>query len=449
MHAAREASESWQATPIADRIDLLKAFEQQLIDHRGELSETISRETGKPRWDADAEVGAMIAKIDISIDATRTRCGEVGRELGHSAARGVTRYRPHGVVAVFGPFNFPGHVPNGHIVPALLAGNTVVFKPSEKTPLVAHRTFEFWRAAKLPAGGLGVVQGGRETGERLAWHDGLDGLFFTGGTAAGMAISRIFAGRPGKILALEMGGNNALVVHDVRDLEAAACLSIQSAFTTSGQRCTCARRLVLVEGDEGDRFVDQLVDMMRAIRVGRYNEAPPPFMGPVIDDQAAAHVLAAQQRLLDLGGEPLFECFVTGERKAMLSPGLVDVTKIEDRGDEEIFGPVLQVMRVADFDAAIERVNETSYGLAAGLISDDRELYERFARRVRAGLINWNRPTTGASSWLPFGGVGNSGNHRPAGYFAADYCSYPVASLECDQLAMPADLPPGIAMAAT
>ena len=133
-----------------------------------------------------------------------------------------------------------------------------------------------------------------------------------------------------------------------------------------------------------------------------------------------------------------------GHVTAMLSPGIIDVTGVADRPDAELFGPLLQVIRVPDFDSALKEANNTAYGLSAGLISDNKELYERFLGRIRAGVVNWNRPTIGASSRLPFGGIGASGNHRPAAYFAADYCSYPVASMETRRAETPSNLPPGL-----
>jgi succinylglutamic semialdehyde dehydrogenase len=184
--------------------------------------------------------------------------------------------------------------------------------------------------------------------------------------------------------------------------------------------------------------------MISTIRIGAYTDDPEPFMGPVISDAAAEKLLASQQDLIARGGKSMIEMRSTGWRRAMLSPGLIDVTAITDRPDEEIFGPLLQLIRVADFDAALVEANRTAYGLAAGLLSDRADLYEKFRHEIRAGVVNFNRPTTGASGSLPFGGVGLSGNHRPSGYYAADYCSYPIASMETKTLSIPQKLPPGI-----
>lgn len=421
----------WASRPISERIHFLEAFRQCLQE--SPLPEAISQETGKPLWESKTEVQSMIGKVKLAIEAYETRCKEI------VVANAIARHKPHGVVAVFGPFNFPGHLPNGHIVPALLAGNCVLFKPSELTPRVAELTVECWQKAKLPPGVLQLLQGGAETGAALASHPGLDGLFFTGSFATGQKLAEQFAKNPGKILALEMGGNNPLVVSHVEDLEAAALATIQSAYLTAGQRCTCARRLIVV-GD-GERFVKELVRQIGRIRVGSYTDNPEPFMGPVISVKAAHKLMSAQNELQVKGGKIVVE--MRGEG-AFLTPGLMDVTNVQDRKDEELFGPFLQLIRVPDFAAALSEANNTQYGLCAGLLSDSEEEYKLFYRSVKAGVLNWNVPLTGASSALPFGGIKQSGNHRPSAYYAADYCSYPVASIEARRVARPDKLPIGL-----
>jgi len=440
VRAARAAGVSWAAMSIDDRAVCLTRFAQELRQHRDELREIICEETGKPRWESATEVDAMIGKIAISIESHRNRRPETVIKIADGA--GVTRYKPHGVVAVLGPFNFPGHLPNGHIAPALLAGNAVLFKPSELTPRTGAKAIELWHRAGVGDDVIQVVQGGKETGEALIKHPDIDGVFFTGSFAAGRAINRALADHPGKIAALEMGGNNPLVVHEPRDLAAAAYLTIQSAYLSAGQRCSCARRLI-VTGD-AEPFVKTLVAMIAKIRVGLYTDVPEPFMGPVINAAAAQRLLAAQQDLIARGGKALIEIKSLRNHAALLSPGLIDVTRVVSRDDAEHFGPLLQLIRVRDLDEAIAEANRTAYGLAAGILTDDRAAHAKFFANIRAGVVNWNRPLTGASSALPFGGVGNSGNHRPSAAFAADYCDYAVAALESETLAMPAKLVPGI-----
>jgi len=437
--AARAAYPEWADRPPAERIAVLRACGRLLEEDAGDLTDAISAEVGKPRWEARAEVAAMRAKIEVTIRAWHERQQDrLERENGGIAA---TRYHPHGVLAVIGPFNLPGHIPQGHIVPALLAGNAVVFKPSEYTPLVGGRLAGIWQRAGLPAGLLSLLPGGRETGERLASHDGLDGLLFTGSYATGVALRRALAAEPGRLLALELGGNNPLVVHHTGRIEAAVRLTVLSAFLTAGQRCTCARRLILTEA-AGGAFLDRLVEAIGRIQVGFPEDDPEPFSGPVIHEAAARRLLDVQDALIARGARPLVRMEPARGRVTLLSPGLVDVTDVADRPDAEWFGPLLQVIRVADLEAAIGEAGRTAYGLAAALLCDDPIAYETFRRRVRAGVVNWNRPTTGASAALPFGGVGHSGNHRPSGFFAIDACAFPVASLESDTLVAPA-MPPG------
>lgn len=442
--AARAAFPAWARLSLDARIAVLERFAATLKTRADELARCIGEETGKPLWESSTEVTSMVNKIAISIQSYRERTGEKSGPLADATA--VLRHKPHGVVAVFGPYNFPGHLPNGHIVPALLAGNAVVFKPSELTPKVAELTVQCWIEAGLPAGVLNLVQGGRETGVALAGNPGIDGLFFTGSSRTGNLLHQQFAGRPDKILALEMGGNNPLVVDEVADVDAAVYTIIQSAFISAGQRCTCARRLLVPVGAWGDALLARLVAVAASIQVGAFDAQPAPFMGSVISLDAARHLLKAQEHLIAQGATPLLAMSQPLETAALLTPGILDVTAVAERPDEEFFGPLLQVIRYDGFEAAMAEANATQYGLAAGLLSDSRELYQRFFIESRAGIVNWNKQLTGAASSAPFGGVGASGNHRASAYYAADYCAYPVASLESETLALPATLTPGVSL---
>ena len=442
VQAARQAFPGWARRSLQERIDVLEAFAARLKHHADDLARCIGEETGKPLWESATEVTTMVNKVAISVQSYRKRTGEKSGPLGDATA--VLRHKPHGVVAVFGPYNFPGHLPNGHIVPALLAGNTVLFKPSELTPKVAELTVKCWIEAGLPAGVLNLLQGDRETGIALAANPGIDGLFFTGSSRTGNALHQQFAGRPDKILALEMGGNNPLVVDEVQDVDAAVYTVIQSAFISAGQRCTCARRLLVPQGEWGDAFLARLVAVSETIEVGSFDQQPAPFMGSVISLDAALGLLDAQRILLAKGAVSLLEMRQPLAQSALLTPGIIDVTAVSERSDEELFGPLLQVIRYADFDAAIAEANDTHYGLAAGLLSDSEARYQQFWLESRAGIVNWNKQLTGAASSAPFGGVGASGNHRASAYYAADYCAYPVASLETGSLTLPATLTPGI-----
>lgn len=444
VSSARLAFQPWANLSLEQRIDYLEKFISILKDRLNHLAQVISLETGKPLWESKTEVQAMINKLAISIQAYHERTG-----LKQSDMAGVTsfvKHKPHGVVVVLGPYNFPGHLPNGHIIPALLAGNTVVFKPSDLTPLVAEQTIHCWHDAGLPKGVINLIQGGRETAKLLIANKNIDGVFFTGSYATGKMIHQQFAGQPEKILALEMGGNNPLIVFEVADVKAAAYHTIQSAFISAGQRCTCARRLIVPVGTQGDAFINALVDMTRRIKVGRFDESPEPFMGPVISTQAAKHLLEQQNKALGDGAISLLQMKLLKENTGLLSPGILDVTNCVTRDDEEWFGPLLQVIRVRDFESAIIEANKTKYGLAAGIFTDNKILFEDFYRKSHTGIVNWNKQLTGASSNAPFGGVGCSGNHRPSAYYAADYCAFPVAGMISEQLSIPENISPGISI---
>jgi len=436
--AARAAFPRWARKPFAERQALVEGFARLLEKHKTALAETIAQETGKPRWETLTEVQAMINKIAISIKAYHSRTGE--QTDGESSLR----HRPHGVLAVFGPYNFPGHLPNGHIVPALLAGNCVVFKPSELTPLTAEKTVELWQQAGLPAGVMALVQGGRETGQALANEPQIDGLLFTGSAATGYHLHRQFAGQPEKMLALEMGGNNALIVEDPADLDGAVHIAVQSAFITAGQRCTCARRLLVKRGAAGDAFLQRLVDVSARLQPGAWNAEPQPFMGSVISPVAAGHIFAAWQQQVDKGGKVLLGMHWPDRDSAIITPGIIDVTEVNDLADEEVFGPLLQVIRYDSFEQAIAIANNTRYGLSCGLISPQRAQFDQLLLEARAGIVNWNKPLTGAASTAPFGGIGASGNHRASAWYAADYCAWPMASLESPAMALPGSLSPGL-----
>ncbi len=444
-HAARTAFTIWSQQTFAQREAIIKKFAQLLSEQKIYLAQTIGRETGKPMWEALTEVATMIGKIDVSIKSYHERTGT--RVTAQPEGAAILRHRPHGVVAIFGPYNFPGHLPNGHIVPALLAGNTVIFKPSELAPASAQATVEIWQQAGLPAGVLNLLQGARDTGVALASHAEIDGLFFTGSSLTGHALHQQFSGQPNKILALEMGGNNALIVGNIADnsshIDAAVYHIIQSAFISAGQRCTCARRLLVPQGAAGDKLLARLVDVASRLTVGAFDAEPAPFMGAVVSLKAAQSLLDAQAGFIKRGAKSLLEMKSLAAGTALLSAAIIDTTNI-DVPDEEHFGPLLQVIRYVSFAEAIRLANKTRYGLAAGLLSDDKSQYEIFAQGIRAGIVNWNRPLTGASSTAPFGGVGASGNHRASAYYAADYCAYPQASLESETIVLPEKLSPGL-----
>ena len=444
MKAARSAAFDWAQLAFEDREKIVLRFAELVVEKKEELAQAIALETGKPLWETRTEAAGMAGKIGLSIKAYHERTGNIENPM--PGAKAFIRHKPHGVVAVFGPYNFPGHLPNGHIVPALLAGNTIVFKPSELTPRVGQIMVELWQQAGLPNGVINLLQGEIETGKAIANHQEIDGLFFTGSSNTGHLLHKQFSGQPGKILALEMGGNNPLIVKDVENVDGAVHDIIQSAYVTTGQRCVCARKLFIEKGEAGDVLIKRLIDVISKIKVGHYDDEDQPFMGSMISEKAALSMVAAQTMLIEKGANVLTKLAHTAGT-GFVTPGLIDVTSFaRDLPDEEHFGPLLQVIRYSSFDEAIELANNTSFGLSAGLLADSRDDYEYFFDRIRAGIVNWNKQITGASGAAPFGGVGASGNHRASAYYAADYCAYPVASIEAEAVSVPATLSPGLSL---
>lgn len=439
--AAHLALPHWSSLDFVTRANYLLHFAKEVEVKRQELAYLIALETGKPLWEALTEVSAVIGKVNLSLQAYQERNAE--KQTNTADANAWLRYKPHGVVAVLGAFNFPAHLSNGHIVPALLAGNTVVYKPSELAPAVAQFILQCWHESGMPPGVINCVQGDASCGKALLSAD-IQGVYFTGSYRTGKQIHQHFSNRPEVILALEMGGNNPLVIDEVDNIEAAVYHSILSTMITSGQRCTCARRIFIPDNQSGDRFLARFIKACENLRIGSFTDRPEPFMGPVISHEHAKAHLKAQQELIQAGGRSLLAMSLLADNSGLLSPGLIDMTAVHEVPDDEIFAPFVQVYRYHDFDEALVLANQTRYGLAAGLLSDSLEHYQQFYKTIRAGLINWNRPTTGAISSLPFGGIGRSGNHRPSAYFAADYCAYPIASLEQPHLTTPEQLLPGI-----
>lgn len=299
ISSARAAASSWSKLPYEEREAIITRYAEVAAANEDQLAAAIQAEAGKPLWEARQETKAVAGKVGLSIKAYQQRCASFG------TAPSKIRFRPHGLLAVLGPFNFPAHLPNGHIVPALLAGNTIVFKPSERVPLAAQIMGQFWQEAGLPEGALNILQGDGQTGAALAEHDKIDGLLFTGGSKLGERFRQSYARKPEKILALELGGNNPLVVWDSPDIDTAVELILQSAYITAGQRCTCARRLILPDNDFATKLATALENAIDKLRVGSAHDEPEVFMGPVIGTNDASRLLEKQAELQDLGARIL------------------------------------------------------------------------------------------------------------------------------------------------
>ena len=421
---ARNAAPQWAATPLPARLELLKALRARFVAHKDAFARLLGVEVGKPLWEGAQEAQLLANKIDSTLDE--------GLKLvaPHQPAGvdGEWRYRPHGVLVVIGPFNFPVHLPNGHIVPALAMGNTVLFKPSELTPAVGALYGQCVAEAGFPDGVFQIVQGERSIGEYLSQDAEVDGVLFTGSVAVGNAIARANVDRPGKLLALELGGKNAALVFEDADLDRAAYQVAYGAYITAGQRCSSTSR-VRVQRSAVDRVQAKLTAIAKNAVVGHFENAGA-FLGPLVSEAAKAKFIAAVAAADATAIVRSGEATVAGKRGHYLRPSLHRVERLSPGSPyqtQELFGPDLAIYVFSDEAEGLALANDTEFGLCASVFTGDRARFDRLADGLRAGVINWNSPTVGASGKLPFGGVGNSGNHRPAGIFSALYCSWPAA----------------------
>lgn len=442
VQAARNAFELWRKLDVSERLKYLHRFEHLVKQHKEALIEALCHDTGRPYWEAQLEIQAVAGKAELSFEAYLQRTGE--RVMATSGGHIQLRHKPHGALAVLTSFAFPASIATGYIIPALLAGNTIVFKGSERTPKVSDLLAQLWTSTGLPDGVINLLQGDSSVGQHLTHHPDINGVLFTGTTKNGIAINEALAKTPDKLLCLNMSANNPLIIGDVQNTQAALYHILHSAFITSGQRCSNARRLYLPDNHLGDHLIEQLIEQCHLLMIGHYHEQPAPFMGPVINLASAKSILKQQQLLLSQGAHVLLSAHQADEKSAFMSPGLLDITSIKDSFDQEIFGPMLQVCRYQSFEEAIELANHSKYILTSGLISDNQTQFDEFDCTIQSGVVNWNQPITGVSGAAPYGGVGLSSNHRPGGWYSADYCAYPTTTMYQHGVSFPSTPIPGI-----
>jgi len=436
---ARRAFPAWRDAGPRTRAAVLRRFAARARAAEPELAKLVAREVGKALWDARSEARLLAPKVEVTL-------GDGLRLLAPLEAGSGARaeHHPRGVLAVLGPFNFPLHLPNGHLVPALATGNTAVFKPSELAPAAGARLVALLREAGAPEGVVEIVQGGRETGQALAVHPDVDGVLFTGSYPTGRALKAATLDQPGKLLALEMGGRNAILVLEDADLDLAVSETALSICATTGQRCSCASRLFVARALL-DPLAEKLAAVLRGVRIG------PPlaedvFMGPLVSKAAHAKLARYRELAAEAGGERVLQV-EPDLPPPYVGPGLVRFATTEQRHPvqrDELFGPEAALYAIDDLEEGIAAVNDSDYGLVASVFTRRRAHYEHCIGRIRTGCLNWNRGTVGASGRLPFGGRGKSGNDRPAGVTATLYCTVPQARLESEAGFDPATLPPGM-----
>ncbi|HVR70836.1 MAG TPA: aldehyde dehydrogenase family protein [Vicinamibacteria bacterium] len=419
--AARLAAAGWRGRGWRGRVEILRRA-ALLIDERAfELSALVSLEAGKSRLEAMGDVTETADLVRYYCDQMEAGDG-FDRPMARFSPREETRsvLRPYGVWGVISPFNFPAALAGGPAAGALVAGNTVVLKPSQETPLTAEALWQVFAEAGLPPAVLQVVQGPGATGEALARHPGVDGMLFTGSKAVGMALVGRFAREYPKPCITEMGGKNPAIVMPSADLEAAAEGVMRSAFGLQGQKCSACSR-VYVHRDVKQRFLELLLERTATLPIGdpaRHGV----FLGPLIHERAYAayqsHAAAARRdgRVL-AGGSVLLD----GElaHGYFVAPTVVDgLAQDHALFRDELFVPLVCVAEVASFAQALEWANRTEYGLTAGLFSREPDEVEAFLDRIEAGVVYVNRAagaTTGAWPGVqPFGGWKGSGSSGKA-----------------------------------
>jgi succinylglutamic semialdehyde dehydrogenase len=432
VEAARKAFLPWARLSFDERKVYLLKLKEVFDQNKTQWADVISRDTGKPTWEALTEATALSNKIDITINYSIKLIQEERIANALPSVDGMIRYKPRGVMAVLGPFNFPAHLPNGHIIPALISGNTVVFKPSEQTPSVAQFMAECYEKAGFPSGVFNMVQGEGETGRKLVVHESVDGILFTGSYEVGLKIKAETMNHYWKILALEMGGKNATVVWDDADMDKAIYESLVGSYMTAGQRCSCTSR-ILVHEKIAERFTERFYQAAKRLTIGHWTENP--FMGPLITAASVEKYI----RFQEIANRENCEMLMRGKKLELKHKGhyvtpSIHLVKQYDPNSvyqkSEIFGPNVAIYTVNDFDQTLNIVNSTGFGLVMALFTKNKSLYEKSLLEAKVGMVNWNRTTNGASSKLPFGGMGKSGNDRASAHFAIQYCTVPVASLE-------------------
>ncbi len=419
VEAAQAALRGWRGAAVEARIDALRRVQSKVPAHQERIAQAITAEMGKSLAEARAEAGSIAGKIAGVIEQLPHELPRAG-----PGAPGEQRFHPLGVVAIIGPFNFPVHLLNTHVIPTLITGNTVVAKPSELTPLSGQRYAELFADADFPAGVFNLVHGLGATGAALAAHPGVRGVVFTGSYATGRRIREATFDRPGKKLSLELGGKNPALVLDDADLDQAVREILLGALLTTGQRCTATSRVIATPG------IAPALERRLAAAFARVTPSPPTdpacFMGPLASHAARESFMA---RVAAGEGEGL-KAIVPARALpggAYVTPGLYRAQGGEATLSEELFGPHVAFEAAADEDDAFARAASNPFGLSASLFSARADALERFYDEVPAGVINFNRSTNGASGLLPFGGVGMSGNWHPAGSLAPRNATYPVA----------------------
>ena len=422
--AASAAFRGWRTTPAPTRGRIVARAARLMEEHKEELSQILTREEGKTIAESRGELQRSINVADFCAGESRRLNGEtIQSELPANFA--YTIKQPIGVVACVTPWNFPVAIPVWKIAPALVAGNTVVFKPASLTPATAVRIVEIFEEAGVPAGTLNLILGsGSDAGDEIIGHPAVKAVSFTGSNGVGIRLYEQVSRRGAKCQC-EMGGKNPVVIMEDADMDLAVESTAQGAFGSSGQRCTATSRAVVVDAI-ADEFVARIAERAESMRIGNGAD-PATEMGPSVDESQFKTVLS----YIDVGREDGGRLVCGGSRATgdgldkgyFVRPTVFDdVTPDMRIAREEIFGPVLSILRVNDFDEAMQVANDCEYGLSSSIFSNDAARIFRFVDEIETGMTHINSPTTGGEAHIPFGGIKGTGiGDREQGSTAVDF----------------------------
>lgn len=435
IDSAQKGFESWRKISFEDRIVFLKRYQEIVRAKKEEIAVALAIEVGKPLWEARTEAAALDSKVTVTITDSLERIKKSTIKDVMPKIDGHIVYKPLGPCFVIGPFNFPCHLANGQILSALLAGNSIIFKPSEKTIYSAQLMMECFHQAGFPEGVINFINGTGHTASKITADKRIRGIFFTGSRGVGLRILENTYKDLNKLVALELGGKNSSIIHHDTNMSHALPELLRACFLTSGQRCT-STSMILVHRKIEQEFIAKFKAVTERIRVGHPTKGQPdPFMGSLIDEQAEKLYFEFCNFGKQEGAEEIIPAVKldVGFEGHYVSPSIHYAKKPNLKGkfiQEEIFGPNCFFVPYDDIEEAIHIANCTEYGLAASVFTRDQDIYNKCLRDIDSGLLNLNRSTVGATARLPFGGVKNSGNHHPAAVSMIDHCVSTVASLE-------------------
>lgn len=435
IESAAQGFKSWRKLSLEERANYLKKFQEQVEKRSDEIAMAIALETGKPLWESKTEASALSAKVNVTLKDSldRVRKQTIENVLPHIDGHFI--YKPLGPTLVIGPYNFPCHLANGQILSALITGNSIIFKPSEKTIYSSQLLIECFHAANFPQGVVNFINGTAKTTQDILKAKEIKAIFFTGSFAVGKKILESVGTDVSKLVALEMGGKNTSIIHKDTDIKHALPELLRACYLSTGQRCTSTSVVAVHESLEQE-FINQFKELAKRILVDHPTKYQiDPFMGPLIDDLA----LDKYSKSLKLGEQNGAEIILANQELELkydgyyISPSIHYLKKTNKDNpftQEEIFGPNCTFIPYKEIEEAIEIANISDYGLAAAIFTQDKNIYEKCLYDIDAGIINLNRSTVGASSRLPFGGVKNSGNHHPAAVSMIDHTVHLISSLE-------------------